>query len=75
MYERVLLLALLAMRMSNPAPNIGPQHEDLNIACDGFVTMLLNGPRLSLLRSENMNALEVAVYLLLDSKEKQYKEE
>ena len=60
MYEAVLLLALLLMKMSFPPPNIGPKlPEHLQIAVDGLITMLLNGVSPSLLMRENMNALEV----------------
>ena len=45
--------------MSYLSPNVGPEYDNWAIARDGFVTMLLNGPRSSLLRSENMKALEV----------------
>jgi len=41
----------------------------LSIALEAFVTILLNGPRPSLLRSEKMNALGVAVYPPLDPKD------
>ena len=58
------------MWMSNP--NVGPNIDLLKIARDGSVTMLLNGPRPSLLRSENMNALTVEPKLKSDPEKQKY---
>ena len=54
-----MLLALSAILMSCPPPNVGPKLEDLKIACGGNVTLLLNDGSPSLLRREKINALEV----------------
>ena len=50
----------------SPVPNAGPQLDRLLIACGGFGTLLLNGARPSLLRSENIDTLEVEPYLPSD---------
>jgi len=46
----------------------------LSMAAEAFVTMLLNGPRPSLFRSENMK-VEAAAFPPLDPKEKHYRAE
>ena len=74
MTELLLLLALSAMWMSGPPPKYGPQPENLLIAYDGFVTMLLNGASPSLFRRENMKALGVEPLPPLDSENKETNE-